>query len=56
MYIPTWVFWIIGSIVVVVIATIVGRKTGDYDFVSPILGAGVVIVGIAFALGYWMAH
>ncbi len=55
MYIPTWFFWIVGIVVMLAIATWAGRSRGAYDFVSPLLSIGLILVGIAFGIGYLIA-
>jgi hypothetical protein len=52
MFIPTWLIWAIGIIAVLIVANVVGKSRGDYDFVSPLLGLGVILVAIAFGVGY----
>ena len=55
MFIPEWVFWIIGGFVTLGLANYFGRSTGDYDFVSPLIAVGIVLIGIALAAGYLIA-
>ena len=55
MFIPTWVFWVLGIIAVLVVAGVVGKRRGDYDFMSPLLGFGVILIAIAFGIGYLIA-
>ena len=52
MFIPTWLIWVLGIVAVLVIANVVGKSQGAYDFVSPLLGLGVILISIAFVVGY----
>lgn len=52
---PTWAVWLLGTIVVLIVASIAGKSRGDYDFVSGLLGFGVIAGWVLFALGYWIA-
>lgn len=31
-----------------------GRSKGDYDLFSPIIGWAIFVIGIAFAVGFWL--
>lgn len=55
MFIPDWALWILGLFLWLTITAYVGQSRGNYDFVSPLLGAGVFFIGIAFGIGYWIA-
>lgn len=55
-----WWFWpILFMVVGVALAAIFGRQQGDYDMVSPLLGAGLFLCGLVAAIGYmigrWLA-
>lgn len=52
MYVPTWVFWAGGILFWLGLTAYAGRNRGDYDFVSPLLGAAVFFIGLAFVIGY----
>jgi hypothetical protein len=54
MYVPHWIFWVIGIAGTLALSAYVGRSRGDYDFISPLFGLGVLLIGAALALGYWL--
>jgi len=39
-------------VVIVGVAVRVGKAKADYDFVSPILGGAVLLIGMAVVLGF----
>jgi hypothetical protein len=39
-------------LIILVIAGKAGKSKGDYDFVSPLVGVGVILLGICFIVGY----
>jgi hypothetical protein len=51
MYIPVWVLWTGGVVLWLMTTLFVGRPSSNYDFVSPILGAAVFFIGLAFGIG-----
>lgn len=55
MYVPAWLFWAIGSLMFVFFAYVVAQPKSDYDFVSPLLGAMTLGIGVAFVVGYLVA-
>lgn len=52
MYIPEWVLWSGGIVLWLGLTAFAGRSRGDYDFFSPLLGAAIFFIGIAFGVGY----
>ena len=62
--IPLWVFVALIGVVVLVAGEIYGsRKSDDFDFVSPmvgvlisVVGVAIVAVAIAWRLGVWYAQ
>lgn len=54
MFIPTWVFWVLYVIIVIVTSSMVGTPKGDYDMVSPLLGGAILICGLVFMLAYFL--
>lgn|GEM_PF-6489180 len=52
MYIPGWLLWMLFVVVIVGVAVRVGKAKADYDFVSPILGGAVLLIGMAVVLGF----
>lgn len=52
MFIPEWALWAFGIFAVFHIA---GKLDGgNYDFVTPLLAAGVVFIAVAFRIGIWL--
>lgn len=56
MFISKWIFWVIGIIIWIWLIYISGCRKGDYDFVSPIIGWAIFLIGIAGLLGFLVAH
>ena len=54
MFIPTWVFWVLYVIVIVVISSRIGRPKGNYDMFSPLLGGAILICGLVFMLAFFI--
>jgi hypothetical protein len=52
MFIPSWVFWLFGTFCVLALSIFFGRSQGDYDFVSPLIGFAIILIAVAFAVGY----
>jgi hypothetical protein len=52
MWIPKWTFWIIFWVVILFVSWRITKNQSDWDFVSPLIAAGVIMIGVAFTLGY----
>lgn len=55
-----WMAWAVIAAVVLVVAWRVSKPTGDWDFVAPLLGVGVVLLllvaFIAWLIGWGCSH
>ena len=51
MFIPTYILWIIGIIIWIGFSLYIGRPRGNFDFVSPLIGFSIILIGLAFIIG-----
>ena len=52
MFIPVWIFWILFGIIIIITGYKIGKQRGSYDFISPIFGIGIILIGIFFTIGF----
>jgi hypothetical protein len=54
MVIPIWTLWIIGWGLILATSCLIMSNASEWDFMSPILAAGIIIIGFTFTLGYFI--
>ena len=52
MFIPIWVLWVAFYIICFVIGIKIISLGSDYDFITPIIGVGIIIGSVLVGLGY----
>jgi hypothetical protein len=55
-FVPTWALWLIYAAVVIGLSLRFGRSESDYDFFSPMLGFGILLIGVAGAVGFLLSR
>lgn len=51
--VPVWLIWVIVGLMFAVAAHLFGKQEGQWDFVSPLIGCGIMLVFFAL-LGGWL--